>query len=150
MQTRHELLETFSARFRAYAQDSPGATGADLSRFADVLIAATPGLSEAPIFEEKLHEIVRAFISDRGQGLPAGGPSAEFAEGDRVWKIPEQWTAEDFRVTLAWWQSYPGPDRATRLAALIAYGESRWPWLNLARQPWPDITDLPAWSRLLP
>jgi hypothetical protein len=84
MPTRQELLETFTARLRAYAEEYPTSTEADMSRWADVLIAATPGLHEALIWQEKMRQIWRALVGDRGDGLPVAGPAAALEDGDRV------------------------------------------------------------------
>ena len=71
---------------------------------------------------------------------------SQHADGERLWRVPERWSVDDYRVTLAWYREPGAP--AAQLAALIAYGETRWPGEGLTRLPWPDTSDLPSWQEL--
>ena len=145
----HEILETFDQRLRAYIADHPDCEVAEVIAYADLLQVATPGLADA-IRRAVLEDAVTvALIADRSDGLPASGPTGAVDEdGEVFWKPVDQWTLAEFRLNLAWWHRRPGVP-AARLAALIAYGERRWPGEDLSRQPWPETHHLPAWGPIL-
>jgi hypothetical protein len=147
---RHEqLLDRFDQRLAAYCREHPDASKTEVRAHAELLEAAMPGLTEAICYDGLYHRVRAALIHDRGDGLPFSGPSVERGdEGDRLWKHPEQWTVDDYRLTLAWYREPGAP--AEQLAALIAYGETRWPGEDFSRGAWPDTSDLDAWEELAP
>jgi hypothetical protein len=147
--TDHDVRETFNQRLRTYVAEHPDCQEAELMAYGAMLQAATPGLHDALSRRAFLDEVTAAFTADRGDGLPCAGPTeAHHADGDLLWKTPEQWTLADFRLNLAWWHRRPG-EKAARLAALIAHGEQRWPGEDLSRQPWPETHALPAWGPVI-
>jgi hypothetical protein len=147
--TDHDLRETFNRRLQTYVADHPDCQEAELMAYAALLQAATPGLNDALGRHAFLDEITAAFTADRGDGLPLAGPTEAYdADGEPLWKTLDQWTLADFRLNLAWWHRRPGAT-AARLAALIAYGEHRWPGEDLSRQPWPETHHLPAWGPII-
>lgn len=98
-----QLLERFDRHLQAYLREHPNADYQDLHDFSTVLESAMPGLREAIGRRALADQIQAALVADRGDGLPACGPSHEReADGERFWKTPERWSVEDFRVTLAW------------------------------------------------
>jgi hypothetical protein len=147
-QRRHkEVLDRFDQHLAAYCREHPDASEAEVWAHAELLFVATPDLKEALGVSALEREIAIALVADRGDGLPVSGPSAEHDDdGERVWKRPEQWTVDDYRLTLAWYREPGAP--AVQLAALIAYGENRWPGEDFSRGPWPDTSDLRAWEEL--
>jgi hypothetical protein len=151
-QTRRyeQLLDRFDQQLAAYCREHPDASEAEVRAYAEFLEAAMPGLTEAIRHAGLHHRLTTALIHDRGDGLPVSGPSAERNDddGERFWKLPELWSVDDYRLTLAWYREPGAP--AAQLAALIAYGESRWPGEDFSRGPWPDTSDLPAWEELAP
>jgi len=149
-QRRHEeMLDRFGQHLAAYCHEHPDASEVEVRAHAELLEAAMPGLTEAIRYGGLDHKITAALIHDRGDGLPGSGPSAERDDdGERFWKLPELWTVDDYRLTLAWYREPGAP--AVQLAALIAYGEARWPGEDFSRGPWPDTSDLPAWEELTP
>jgi hypothetical protein len=145
----HDILTTFNQRLQTYIADHPDCQEAELMAYLEMLLAATPGLRDAFTRRAALDEITAALTADRGDGLPTSGPSAEDdAEGEIVWKLLKLWTLADFRLNLAWWHRRPAAP-AARLAALIAYGEQRWPGEDLSRPPWPETDHLPTWGPIL-
>jgi len=147
--TDHELLETLQQRLHTYVAEHPGCQEAELKAYLKVLEAATPGLRDAIGCQAMRTDVLAALISDRGDGLPSAGPTEAYdVDGELLWKMLDQWTLADFRLNLAWWHRRPGCP-APRLAALIAYGEQRWPGEDLSRQPWPETHHLPAWGPIL-
>jgi hypothetical protein len=147
--TDHELLETFDQRLHAYVAEHPDGTEGPLMAYGALLQAATPGLTEALGRRAILDAITAALTADRGDGLPVSGPTAtDDEDGDIQWTSIDQWTLADFRLNLAWWHRRPGAP-AARLAALIAYGEQRWPGEALSRPPWPATDHLPPWGPIL-
>jgi hypothetical protein len=145
---RHEqVLDRFDQQLTAYCREHPDADVPEVRAYAELLEAAIPGVKEAIRASCLEAEIAAALVADRGDGLPVSGPSAERDDdGERVWKLPELWTVDDYCLTLAWYREPDAP--AAQLAALIAYGESRWPGEDFSRGPWPDTSDLPAWEEL--
>jgi hypothetical protein len=141
-----EVIDRFERHLDAYCREHPDADEAAVRAHAELLAAAIPGLWEALGMEALEHRINVALVADRGDGLPGGGPCARWDDGERLWTSPEQWTLEDFRVTLAWYREPGAP--APQRAALLAYGERRWPGEDFSRGPWPDTSDLPAWEEL--
>jgi len=147
--TDHDVLETFNQRLQAYVADHPDRQEAELMAYAAMLQAATPGLKDALGWRAMQDDVLAALTSDRGDGLPTSGPTeADDEDGRNLWKTLDKWTLADFRLNLAWWHRRPGT-KATRLAALIAYGEQRWPGEDLSRQPWPETHHLPAWGPII-
>ena len=147
--TDQEILDTFSQRLNTYVRDHPKCTKAELLAYGAMLQAATPGLNDALAWRSALDQVTAAMTADRGDGLPAYGPMAAVDEdGEVLWMSIEQWTLADFRLNLAWWHRRPGVP-AARLAALIAYGEARWPGEDLSRQPWPATDHLPPWGPII-
>jgi len=122
---RHEqVLDRFDQQLTAYCREHPDASEAEVRTHAELLFVAMPGLKEAVGVSQLEREIDLALVSDRGDGLPVSGPSAaRDDDGERFWKLPELWTVDDYRLTLAWYREPGAP--AAQLAALIAYGESR-------------------------
>lgn len=143
-----ELIDRFERHLDAYCRAHPDAGEAAVRAHAELFMAAIPGLPEAIGREALGRRIEAASAHDRGDGLPVGGPCARWDDGERCWTTPEQWTQEDFRVTLAWYREPGAP--AAQLAALLAYGERRWPGEDFSRGPWPDTSDLRAWEDLAP
>jgi hypothetical protein len=142
-----QLMERFRRGLRAYAREHRDADEAELRAYGELLETAIPGLREALRARCEEMAVIAALVSDRGDGLPAGGPSTgRGASGERSWKILDLWTLKDYRLNLAWYREPGGP--ATQLAALIAYGETRWPGEDFSRGPWPDTSDLPDWQDL--
>jgi hypothetical protein len=147
--TDHDLLETFTQRLHDYVAAHPDCSEAELMAYGAMLQAATPGLRDALGRRAFLDEVTAAFTADRGDGLPAAGPTEAYDEdGEILWKTLDKWTLADFRLNLAWWRRRPGVT-ATRLAALIAHGEQRWPGEDLSRPPWPETHHLPAWGPII-
>jgi hypothetical protein len=144
-----QLVERFDRHFEVYCREHPDADAHEVRAHAELLIAAMPGLQQALVVSYLQREVIAAVVSDRGDGLPVSGPSAELdADGARIWKLPELWTLDDYRVTLAWFREPGAP--AAQLATLIASGEARWPSVDVSRGPWPDTSDLPSWADLAP
>jgi hypothetical protein len=145
----HEILDTFDQRLHAYVAEHPGCQEAEVRAYADLLQSATSGLKDALGQRGAQAEVTAALTMDRGDGLPAAGPTEAFDEdGEVFWKAIDRWTLADFRLNLAWWHRRPGAP-AARVAALIAYGEQRWPDEDLSRPPWPATDHLPAWGPIL-
>jgi hypothetical protein len=150
-QQRHheELLDRFDRQLEAYLREHPDADDHEAMAHAELLMAAMPGMEGAICASYLEGEVTAALIADRGDGLPVSGPSAERDDdGERFWKLPELWTVDDYRLTLAWYREPGAP--VVQLATLIAYGESRWPGEDFSQGPWPDTSDLPAWEDLTP
>jgi sarcosine oxidase gamma subunit len=107
--TDHDVLETFNQRLQTYVDDHPGCQEAELKAYAAMLEVATPGLKDAIRRAALEDRITVAFTADRGDGLPAAGPTeAHDEDGEVFWKAIDQWTLADFRLNLAWWHRRPG------------------------------------------
>lgn len=147
--TDHDVLETFDQRLQTYVAEHRDCQEGELLAYLEVLLAATPGLRDAFGRRAALTEVTVALIADRGDGLPFSGPTEEDNEdGEPFWTKPERWTLADFRLNLAWWHRRPAVP-AARLAALIAYGELRWPGKDLSPVHGPETHHLPAWGPIL-
>jgi hypothetical protein len=143
------ILERFNRRMEDYVREHPEAGQAEVVEQIKWLEVAMPGLTEAFSYQTAWWLLMALDVRSRGDGLPRRGPSTERdADGQRLWKPPDEWTLDDYHVTLAWFREPMAP--AMQLTALIAYGERRWPGEDMARQPWPDTSDLPSWEDLAP
>jgi hypothetical protein len=145
---QEQLVERFDRQLKAYVREHPDADEAEVMAYAELLAAAIPGVNEALGMREAVGVTIAALTADRGDGLPFAGPGTDQDAGSQLWKELGQWTLDDYRLNLAWYREPGAP--AAQLAALIAYGETRWPGEDLARQPWPDTSDLPSWRELAP
>ena len=145
---RHEqTLDRFYQRMEAWLREHPEAGRAEVIAQIRWLEVVTPGLTDAIRYESAEMAVTLALIRDRGDGLPCSGPSAEWhTDGDRFWRPPEEWTLDDYRLNLAWYREPGAP--AAQLAALLAYGQARWPGEDFGGGPWPDTSDLPDWADL--